>query len=682
MPPKIPSPYPHLLAPLDLGFTTLENRVLMGSMHTGLEEAEGGFERLAAFYAERAKGGVGLMVTGGIAPNAEGRLGLDGRTLTGGGEDEGDHTLITKAAHEGGGKILMQVLHGGRYCRHEELVAPSAVRSPINPLTPRALTAAEIERTIEDYVACADLARQAGYDGVEIMGSEGYLIAQFVTPRTNHRDDDWGGGFENRARFPVEIVRRTRQRVGGDFIIMYRISLLDLVEGGTPWDETVRLAKAVEAAGATLLNTGVGWHEARIPTIAHMVPRGAFTWTTRRLKGEVGVPLIASNRINDPAGADEILARGDADMVSLARPFLADPEFVNKAAAGRADEINTCIGCNQACLDAIFAGRICSCLVNPRACRESEFDLGPADTPRRIAVVGAGPAGLAYATYAARRGHKIVLFEAADRIGGQFNMAKVVPGKEDYAETIRYYGRQLELHQVEVRLETKADAKTLIGEGFDQVVLASGVTPRIPDLEGIDHPKVLSYVDVLWDRKPVGQRVAIMGAGGIGFDVAEYVSHENGGVPVNLDIDRFMTEWGIERDYAHSGGLDPAGGEMHSPRQVWLMQRKTTKHGRTLGKTTGWVHRLTLQRKNVAFLGGVTYRKIDDAGLHYSAEGEDKVLDVDTVIVCAGQESLRDLEGELAAAGVTVHLIGGASEAGELDAERAIEEAARLAAAA
>jgi 2,4-dienoyl-CoA reductase (NADPH2) len=674
--------YPHLLAPLDLGFTTLRNRVLMGSMHTGLEEAENGFERMAAFYAARAEGGVGLIVSGGIAPNEAGRTNAGAAMLA---DDEGiaEHSPVTEAVHAGGGKILMQLLHTGRYARHDGAVAPSAVRSPISRLAPRELRPDEIEQTVEDFAACALRAREAGYDGVEVMGSEGYLLTQFVAPRTNKREDEWGGSFENRARFPLEIVRRVRERCGADFIIMYRLSVLDLVDGGNPWEETVQLAKQIEAAGTDIINSGVGWHEAQVPTIAHMVPRGAFAWATGRLKGEVSVPLIASNRINDPVQADQIIARGDADMVSLARPFLADAEFVRKAAEGRADEINTCIGCNQGCLDAIFSGQLCSCLVNPRACFETVLAWDDAETPKRIAVVGAGPGGLAYATTAAQRGHKVTLYEGEETIGGQFNMAKVVPGKEDYAETIRYFGRELELHQVELHLGHRASVDELVAGGFDEVVLATGVTPRVPEIEGIDHAKVLSYVDVLWRGAEVGRRVAIMGAGGIGFDVAEFLGHEGGPAdPENPDIDSFLKQWGIDPESKIAGGLDPAGGHMHSPRDIFLLQRKTTKLGRGLGKTTGWVHRLTLMNKGVTMIGGVSYDKVDDGGLHITVDGEARVLEVDNVVVCAGQEPQRELHDGLVAAGVNVHLIGGADVAAELDAQRAIAQATELAAAA
>ncbi len=673
--------YPHLLAPLDLGFTTLKNRVLMGSMHTGLEEAEGGAERLAAFYAERARGEVGLMVTGGFAPNPDGRLGLAEEKLEAG--SDGGHTLITRAVHEAGGKILLQILHAGRYAQHEDLVAPSAVKAPINKFTPRALTPAEIEQTIEDFADCAATAREAGYDGVEIMGSEGYLITQFVTPRTNLREDDWGGAFENRMRFPVEVVRRTREKTGRDFIIMYRTSLLDLVEGGATWDETVRLAKAVEAAGADIINSGIGWHEARVPTIAHMVPRGAFTWTTQRLKAEIGVPLVTSNRINNPAQGEALIAEGHADMVSMARPFLADPDFVLKAVEDRADEINTCIACNQACLDRIFTGRVATCMVNPTACREEEFDFSPASSPKRLAVVGAGPGGLAYATFAAQRGHGVTLFEASDRIGGQFNLAMAIPGKEDYGETIRYYRRQIELLNIDLRLNTKATAADLLAGGYDEVVLATGVTPRRPDIDGIDHAKAVSYGDVLLGRVTVGDRVAIVGAGGIGFDVAEFLTHADGpGDPAAPDVDAFLSDWGVDPELTDGGGLRADGPQMTSARQIYLLQRKTTRLGAGLGKSTGWAIRAALQLKGVEMIGGVDYRRIDDDGLTIAVDGVERLLPVDNVVICAGQESLRDLYDDLIAGGMTVHLIGGADKAAELDAERAIDQAARLAAAA
>ncbi len=676
------SPYPHLLSPLDLGFTKLKNRVLMGSMHTGLEETPGGFEKQAAFFAERARGEVGLIVTGGYAPNSDGRLGLGDSILSDDSIDSGHH-LITNAVHNHGGKILMQVLHGGRYSRHEECVSASDVKSPITPFGPKPLSLAGVKQTIEDYANCAKLAREAGYDGVEIMGSEGYLLTQFLAPRTNQRDDEYGGSFENRARLAVDVVRRTREVCGPDFIIMYRSSMLDLVEGGLTWAEIVQVAKAVETAGATLLNSGVGWHEARIPTIAHMVPRGAFVWTANRLMGEVNIPIITSNRINNPAQAEEIIASGQADMVSMARPMLADADFVKKTIEDKADEINICIGCNQGCLDRIFAGRLCTCLVNPRACYETELNYQPASVIKNIAVVGSGPGGMSYAEIAAARGHKVTLFEAADRLGGQFNMAMAIPGKEDYGETIRYYRRRLEILEVEVRLNSKASATTLIDGNFDEVILATGVTPRMPDIPGIGHTKVLSYIEVLRDGAKVGEKVAVVGAGGIGFDVAEFLTHPDGpGDPAKPDIDKFLKEWGIDKEFKDRGGLTPEGPQMHSPRQITLLQRKETRVGRGLNKTTGWAINLGLQIKGIEMIAGVSYDKIDDAGLHITVGGEAKILDVDNIVICAGQESLRDLQAELDAAGVTNHLIGGAFKAEELNALAAIEQGFKLAAAA
>ncbi|MFG3280947.1 FAD-dependent oxidoreductase [Streptomyces sp. NPDC048111] len=669
--------YPHLLSPLDLGFTTLPNRVLMGSMHVGLEEAENGFERMAAFYAERARGGVGLIVTGGIAPNDAGRPYPGGARLTTGAE-AAQHRTVTDAVHREGGRIAMQILHFGRYAYHEDLVAPSALQAPISPFVPKALSDDEVEATVEDFVRAAGLARDAGYDGVEIMGSEGYLINEFIAGATNHRTDRWGGTYENRMRFPVEIVRRTRERLGPDFIIIYRLSMLDLVPGGSTLDEVITLARAIEAAGATLINTGIGWHEARIPTIATSVPRGAYTWVTKKLMGSVSVPLITSNRINTPEVAEQLLAEGRADMVSMARPFLADPEFVAKAATGRAETINTCIGCNQACLDHTFSGKITSCLVNPRACHETELVLSPTRLAKRLAVVGAGPAGLAFAVSAAGRGHAVTLFDAADRIGGQLNIAKRVPGKEEFDETLRYYRTQLELLGVDVRLNTEVSAADLAGGPYDEIVIATGVTPRTPEIPGSDHPSVVSYLDVLRDGAPVGERVAVIGAGGIGFDVAEFLT--DGGDAASLDAETYFRQWGVDTTYGERGGLRAAE-RPKPPRQVYLLQRKTTKVGAGLGKTTGWIHRTELKHRGVTMVPGVRYDRIDDAGLHITVNGESSVLPVDTVVLCAGQESRRGLYEELSAAGAAVHLIGGADVAAELDAKRAIDQGTRLAAA-
>ncbi|WP_030805250.1 NADPH-dependent 2,4-dienoyl-CoA reductase [Streptomyces sp. NRRL S-337] len=663
------------MSPLDLGFTTLPNRVLMGSMHIGLEEAENGFARMAAFYAERARGGVGLMVTGGIAPNDAGRPYEGGAKLTTEAE-AAQHRTVTEAVHAAGGRIAMQILHFGRYAYHQDLVAPSAIQAPISPFIPHALTEAEVEQTVEDYVRAAELARSAGYDGVEIMGSEGYLINEFVVGATNHRDDRWGGSYENRMRFPVEIVRRTRERVGPDFILIYRLSMLDLVPGGSTLEEVVTLAKEIEAAGATIINTGIGWHEARIPTIATSVPRGAYTWVTKRLMGAVSVPLVTSNRINTPEVAEELLADGRADMVSLARPFLADPDFVAKAADGRAAEINTCIGCNQACLDHTFSGKITSCLVNPRACHETELVLAPTRLRKRLAVVGAGPAGLACAVSAAERGHEVTLFEAADEIGGQLNIAKRVPGKEEFEETLRYFREQLALRGVDVRLKTAVTAADL--GAYDEVVVATGVTPRIPEIEGIGHPSVVSYLDVLRDGAPVGARVAVIGAGGIGFDVAEFLTDAGDGA--SRDAETYFRGWGVDTGYGDRGGLR-APERPAPPRQVHLLQRKASKVGAGLGKTTGWIHRTELRHRGVTMVPGVTYERIDDAGLHVTIDGEARTLPVDTVVLCTGQEPRRDLYEELRAEGRAVHLIGGADVAAELDAKRAIKQGTELAAA-
>ncbi|MEU4920729.1 NADPH-dependent 2,4-dienoyl-CoA reductase [Streptomyces parvus] len=669
------SPYPTLLSPLDLGFTTLPNRVLMGSMHIGLEEAERGFERMAAFYAERARGGVGLMVTGGIAPSERACSFPGGAKMTTEAEAE-QHREITSAVHAAGGRIAMQILHFGRYAHHPDLVAPSAIQAPISGFVPNALTDEQVEETIEEFVRAAELARFAGYDGVEIMGSEGYLINEFIVSATNHRTDRWGGGYENRMRLPVEIVRRVRERVGDDFILIYRLSMLDLVPGGSTLEEVVTLAKAIEAAGATIINTGIGWHEARIPTIATSVPRGAFSWVTEKVRGAVSVPLVTSNRINTPEVAEEILASGRADMVSMARPFLADPEFVAKAAAGRADAINTCIGCNQACLDHIFSLRITSCLVNPRACHETELVLSPTRTRKRVAVVGAGPAGLACSVTAAERGHAVTLFDTADEIGGQLNVARRVPGKEEFDETLRYFRTRLAELGVEMRLSTRADTGTL--DGFDEIVLATGVEPRTPAIPGTDHPKVVSYLDVLRDGAPVGDRVAIVGAGGIGFDVAEFLT--DGGDAASLDADTFFRQWGVDTAYEDRGGLR-APERPKSPRTVHLVQRRTTKVGAGLGKTTGWIHRTELRHRGVEMIAGASYDLIDDEGLHLTVDGERRVLPVDTVVLCAGQEPRRELYEELSAGAVPVHLIGGADVAAELDAKRAIRQGTELAAA-
>ncbi|HET9046544.1 MAG TPA: NADPH-dependent 2,4-dienoyl-CoA reductase, partial [Casimicrobiaceae bacterium] len=626
--------------------------------------------------------GVGLIVTGGIAPNLFGRLEPRASQLSGGWQVP-RHRIVTDAVHAAGGRIAMQILHAGRYAYHPLSVAPSATRSPITPFKARALSGWGIRRTIAAYVRCAELARRAGYDGVEIMGSEGYLINQFIAPQTNHRDDEWGGAFENRIRFAVEIVRRTREAVGRDFIIIYRLSMLDLVEGGSTWDEVVALAKAVEAAGATLINTGVGWHEARIPTIATMVPRAAFAWVTRRMRGEVGIPLITTNRINDPGVADALIARGDADMVSMARPFLADPRFVEKAARGRADEINTCIGCNQACLDHIFEREIATCLVNPYACRETELKLVPATTKRRIAVVGAGPAGLAAATTAAERGHAVTLFEAAAEIGGQFNLARRIPGKEEFAETLRYFRARLARLGVDVRLDRLATADDLAG--FDHVILATGIVPRIPPIAGIANPKVASYVDVVRGAREVGATAAIVGAGGIGFDVAELLSvgdaidgHASDGRVDDPAVAAFRAEWGIDASYAARGGLLKTQ-DAAPARRLWLLQRKESKVGAGLAKTTGWIRRTLLKKRGVAMLAGVVYDRIDERGLHITVDGAPQVLDVDTIVICAGQEPRRDLVPELAARGIDATLIGGADVAVELDAKRAIDQGTRVA---
>ncbi|MBU2966144.1 NADPH-dependent 2,4-dienoyl-CoA reductase [Amphritea sp. 2_MG-2023] len=665
--------FPHLLAPLDLGFTTLKNRVLMGSMHIGLEEKPGGFERMAAFYAERVRGGVGLIVTGGIAPNQEGGV-VAGGAVMATEQDVENHRVVTDAVHADGGKICMQILHTGRYAYNPKLIAPSAIKAPINPFPPHEVTVDEIEQQIEDFVRCAGLAQQAGYDGVEVMGSEGYFINQFIALRTNQREDDWGGEYDNRIRFAVEVVKRVRQRVGTNFIIIYRLSMLDLVEGGSSFDEVVTLGKAIEQAGATIINSGIGWHEARIPTIATKVPRAAFTWATAKVRQALSVPVIASNRINMPEVAEQVLARGDADMVSMARPFLADPEFVRKAEEGRSDEINTCIGCNQACLDHIFVGKLTSCLVNPRACHETELVIMPAEQVKKLAVIGAGPAGLAFATTAAQRGHKVTLFDAADEIGGQFNIARKIPGKEEFNETLRYYRRRIELDGVNLKLSHRVSVEELQQSDFDEVIIATGIIPRVPAIEGIDHPKVMGYLDLIRGAK-VGQSVAVIGAGGIGFDISEYLTHQ--GPSTSQDIPAFMRDWGIDMTMSSRGGVE---GVTPAPepaaRQVYLLQRKASKVGGGLGKTTGWAHRLGLQKRHVEMLAGCEYQRIDDEGLHLSINGEERLLAVDNIILCAGQEPLRALTEGLTK---PYHLIGGADLATELDAKRAIDQGTRLA---
>ena len=671
------SAYPHLLQPLDLGFTTLKNRVLMGSMHIGLEEAPQGYERMAAFYAERAKGGVSLIVTGGVSPNDDGVVFANGTKLDSIEEAE-KHKVITQAVHEAGGKIAMQILHTGRYSYQANNVAPSAIQAPINPIKPKALSSAEVQQTIDDFANCAKLAQYAGYDGVEIMGSEGYLINEFIAARTNHRDDEWGGSYENRIRFPIEIVKRTRATVGENFIIIYRLSMLDLVEGGSSLEEVIQLAKEIEKAGATIINTGIGWHEARIPTIATKVPRAAFTWVTEKLKGSVSIPLITSNRINTPEMAEHVLASGHADMISMARPMLADADFVLKASEGRSDEINTCIGCNQACLDHIFSMKIATCLVNPRACYETELIFKETNAIKNIAVIGAGPAGLSFATYAASRGHKVKVFDSNNQIGGQFNIAKTIPGKEEFYETLRYFKRQIELQpNIELVLNHTVTYEELSQANYDEIVVATGVTPRQLQFEGIDHPKVLSYIQVLKERVPVGKRVAIIGAGGIGFDTAEYLSHE--GESGSLNPQKFYDEWGIDTSYAHVGGLKQPELEK-SEREIYLLQRKTAAVGAGLGKTTGWIHRTGLKHRDVKMIAGASYDKVDDQGLHITVDGQTTVLDVDNVVICAGQESYTAMFDQLKADGKNVHLIGGAKEAGELDAKRAIRQGAELAA--
>ncbi|MAO32133.1 MAG: NADPH-dependent 2,4-dienoyl-CoA reductase [Crocinitomicaceae bacterium] len=668
--------YPNLLSPLDLGFTKLKNRVIMGSMHTGLEEEKNGYERMAAYYEARAKGGVGLIVTGGISPNIAGWVGPFSSKLTNK-RTARKHKLITDSVHKHKGKICMQILHSGRYGYHPFAVAPSAIKSPISPFKPWKLSNWGIKRTIKSFVKCAELAKFAGYDGVEIMGSEGYLINQFIAKKTNKRTDKWGGSYENRIRLAVSIVEDVREAVGKDFIIIYRLSMLDLVEGGSSWEEVVELAKKIEKAGATIINTGIGWHEARIPTIGTMVPRGAFSWVTKKMMGEVSIPLITTNRINTPELGEKILKDGHANMISMARPFLADPDFIKKAEENRADEINTCIACNQACLDHVFKRKIASCLVNPQACHETELIYSPVMDKKKIAVVGAGPAGLSFSCVAAERGHEVTMFDGSNEIGGQFNIAKQIPGKEEFHETIRYFNKRIEKANINVKLNTIVEANDL--KDFDVIILSTGIQPRKPNINGVEHSKVMSYLDVLKHKKEIGGKVAIIGAGGIGFDVAEYITHE--GKSSSLDVAAFLKEWGIDGMGEARGGIEGVE-SVHpkSPREVFLMQRKETRVGAKLGKTTGWIHRTTLKNKKVNMINGVQYEKIDDKGLHYTRKEKTHILEVDNIVLCAGQLSKNILKEPLESMGKEVHLIGGAFLASELDAKRAIKQGAELAA--
>ena len=667
------SAYPHLLAPLDLGFTRLKNRVIMGSMHTGLEEAKNGFERLAAYYAERARGGVGLIVTGGISPNQQG-LTFSGAAALDKADKVAQHRLVTDAVHQAGSKICMQILHTGRYAYSPNAIAPSAIKAPINAFIPKAVSSEEIEQQIEDFAYSAKLAQQAGYDGVEVMGSEGYFLNQFIVTRTNQRDDEWGGSYDNRTRLAIEVVKRVRAAVGEKFIIIYRLSMLDLVPEGSNLSEVIQLGKAIEQAGASIINTGIGWHEARIPTIATKVPRAAFTWVTHAVRKHLTVPVITSNRINTPEVAERVLANGDADLISMARPFLADPEFVNKAAANQAERINTCIGCNQACLDHVFNGKTSSCLVNPRACEETRIIIAPTQAIKTIAIVGAGPAGLACAVTAAERGHKVTLYDAASEIGGQFNIAKRIPGKEEFSETLRYFEVRLKELNVEVKLNTSLTTQALNQMQVDELVLATGVSPRQLALPGHNHAKVLNYLEVIKGLN-VGPKVAIIGAGGIGFDVAEFLTH--GTHEPSTNVTQFMSQWGIDMTMQARGGVAEIPQNIEaSPREIYLLQRKTSKVGAGLGKTTGWVHRTGLQQKKVNMLAGCEYQAIDDQGLHLTVGGEAQVLDVDHIIVCAGQDPNQSLSQGLER---PYHLIGGAQKASQLDAKRAIRQGTLLA---
>ncbi len=668
--------YPHLLAPLDLGFTTLKNRVLMGSMHTNLEEIPQGFEKLASFYAARAAGGVGLIVTGGISPNAAGVV-FHGAAQMDDAKEVPHHRIVTDAVHAAGGKICMQLLHAGRYAMTPASVAPSAIQSPITRFCPHELTDAEVEQQIEDYVNASALAKEAGYDGVEVMGSEGYLINQFLAPRTNKRTDRWGGSYENRMRFPTEIVRRVRERVGEEFIIIYRLSMLDLVEDGSTWDEVLTLAKAIEQAGVTIINTGIGWHEARVPTIASSVPRAAFSGVTAKIRTELKVPVITCNRINTPEVGEQIIASGQADMISMARPFLADPDFVNKAADGRGDEINTCIGCNQGCLDHVFEGKLTTCLVNPIACRESEPGAEPAQTGRRIGVVGAGPAGMMVAAVAAERGHQVTLFDSRTTLGGEFELAARIPGKEEFYETLRYYEKRFENAGVEVRLGQTVDKDQLLEAGFDDVVIATGVRPWTPPIPGIENAEYLDYLDVLEHGKPVGKRVAIIGAGPIGFDVAEFLTESD--EHVHQGKDGFMAEWGVDKNFEVRGGLVEPQPMPSVDRDIHLLEVRDIKVGAELSKTTGWIHREVLKKRNVKMLGGVSFNQVDSNRVSLEHKGEQHTLEVDTVIVCAGQRARADLAEELEGSGINVHRVGAAREARGMDAKIAFAEALELA---
>lgn len=671
--------YPNLLEPLDLGFTQIRNRVLMGSMHTGLEEEKNGYDRMAAFYGERAKGGVGLIVTGGYAPNFAGRVHPLGSQLSFPWQ-VGGHKKITRAVHQYGGKICLQILHTGRYAYHPLAVSPSRSKSPISPFRARAMFGLEIKKTIWDYANCARLAQKAGYDGVEVMGSEGYLINQFLCEKTNWRKDEWGGSYENRMRFPLEIVKSIREKCGKNFIIIFRLSMLDLVKKGSSWPQVVQLAKELEKVGVTIINTGIGWHECRVPTIATMVPRAAFTWVTERMKKEVSIPLVTTNRINTPEVAEEVLSSGQADMVSMARPFLADAHFVNKAKENKADEINTCIACNQACLDHVFKNQTSSCLVNPKACFETVYDVERAFRSKKLAVVGAGPAGISFALEAAGLGHQVTLFEASDQIGGQFNIAKEIPGKEEFKETIRYFKKQIEIKGVDLKLKTPVDEEFLKNSDYEEIIFSTGVAARIPKIDGIDHEKVLTYTDVLFHKKEVGKKVAIIGAGGIGFDTAEFLAHDPAHEPTSLDKEAFFREWGVDTEYKDPGALILEKQPPANPREIYLLQRKTTKHGKNLGKTTGWIHRASLKDKGVKMIGGVQYNKVDDRGLHISVDGKEQVLEVDNIILCAGQTSKTELYNKLKeSSSKPCHLIGGAFKAEEIDAKRAIKQGVSLA---